>query len=540
MLNCTALTYAQKAATTDDKGRVPGVKETDHAGADETPTPPGGPPPDVRATDDVEVAKNAGVGSDLAYASRSVVEVGGVLAFTHQSKTTEFRLSPSVGYFFIDNLELTLFPELVITRIARDGDEAGEGAQTDWSIGAVLEPSYHMPFNDRLFAFAGLGVGLNYAEDEPTLLAELAAHAGADFFLVDEGPGQSGSSLTCVARGLRELGIPAQRIVFLPSYSCDGTDFVNEAARATWAQHAHFSSDFDAAWLKRVVPGAELCDLSAGSWRSWLGHQAWGMSCIPRHERRKFVAKVGGQDTLMLRFAGFGEHGERVRARAELLQQSGVTPRTYKLQHGMLVLQHLPGRQLTRGAVTAELLRTVATYLAFRREKLGGAELAAIEPLVEMARFNITQALGSPACRPLSSLASRASSVAVSATVVDGHLLPQEWLTTAAGLKKLDAFDHGDDHFYPGPCDIAWDVAGAGAELGLSTANRRGLASLYARAASDASIQLRLPFFEIAYLAHRVGYMTSVAKESPAGVEQSALRDRYTNALAARLAEHAR
>ncbi len=113
----------------------------------------------------VEVAKNTGVGSDLAYASRSVVEVGGVLAFRHQSKTTNFRLSPSVGYFFIDNLELTLFPELVITRIAADGDEAGEGAQTDWSVGVVLEPSYHMPFNDRLFAFAALGVGLNFAED---------------------------------------------------------------------------------------------------------------------------------------------------------------------------------------------------------------------------------------------------------------------------------------------------------------------------------------------------------------------------------------
>lgn len=160
-LSCAALTYAQEQ-TSDDDGS-PNIKETDHADADETPTPPGGSS-DVQAPDEVEVARNAGVGSDLAYASRSVVEMGGVLALRHQSETTVFRISPSIGYFFVDNVELTLFPEFIITRLGGD-DTGGEGAQTDWSIGAVLEPSYHMPFSDRLFAFAGLGVGLNYAED---------------------------------------------------------------------------------------------------------------------------------------------------------------------------------------------------------------------------------------------------------------------------------------------------------------------------------------------------------------------------------------
>ena len=161
---CASSIYAQPNPK-DDKDRVPDVKETDHAGDEKAPTPPGGPPPDVRVPEEVEVAKNAGVGSDLAYASQSVVEVGGVLALRHQSETTLFRVSPSIGYFFIDNVELTLFPELIITRIAADDSAGGEGAQTDFSVGAVLEPSYHLPLNDRLFAFAGLGVGLNYAED---------------------------------------------------------------------------------------------------------------------------------------------------------------------------------------------------------------------------------------------------------------------------------------------------------------------------------------------------------------------------------------
>lgn len=182
VLSCATLTYAQKDDKTDDKGSLPDVKEVDHAGGDETPTPPGGPPPNARAPEEVEVAKNAGVGSDLAYASKSVVEVGGALALRHQSKTTLFRVSPSIGYFFVDNLELTLFPEVTVTHIAADGDEAGEGAQTDWTIGVVLEPSYHLPFNDRLFAFAGLGVGLNFAED-PTVDLLFRPRLGLDILV---------------------------------------------------------------------------------------------------------------------------------------------------------------------------------------------------------------------------------------------------------------------------------------------------------------------------------------------------------------------
>jgi hypothetical protein len=164
VLSCPGLSYAQNGAKPDDKSNLPDVKQTDHAGPNDTPTPPGGPPPKVHVPDEVEVAKNAGVGSDLAYATRSVVEVGGILAFRHESDTTMFRLAPSIGYFFVDNLELTLFPELTITHIGGDGGD-GEGGQTDWTVGAVLEPSYHLPFNDRLLGFVGLGVGLNFAED---------------------------------------------------------------------------------------------------------------------------------------------------------------------------------------------------------------------------------------------------------------------------------------------------------------------------------------------------------------------------------------
>lgn len=106
------------------------------------------------------VATGAGVGSDIAYASRGVVELGGTLSLTHQSQTTTIRLAPSIGYFFVDNLELTLFPELLILNI--DGEDDDE---TDVSVGGTLEPSYHVPFNDRLLGFVGMGLGVRYSDD---------------------------------------------------------------------------------------------------------------------------------------------------------------------------------------------------------------------------------------------------------------------------------------------------------------------------------------------------------------------------------------
>src|SRR3954453_11612355 len=57
--------------------------------------------PDIAqvAPSSVSVATEAGAGSELGYANKSVVELGGTLAFTHASKTNTFRIAPFIGYF---------------------------------------------------------------------------------------------------------------------------------------------------------------------------------------------------------------------------------------------------------------------------------------------------------------------------------------------------------------------------------------------------------------------------------------------------------
>lgn len=375
---------------------------------------------------------------------------------------------------------------------------------------------------------------------DAALQAELQAKTEACFFIVDEGPGLSGSSLTCAALALRKLGVARSRIVFLPSYGCDGSHFVNETAKQVWQEHAHFVAHFELGWLDRAAQGAELRDLSAGAWRGELGAEAENIACHPHHERRKYLALQPDGRRSILRFAGFGAHGRRVLERAQLLEPSGVTPRVLDFADGMLAVEHIPAKISAAPPVSAGLSDRLGEYLAFRRTRLATATSADLDALVEMAHRNIGEALGTHAMERVAELAQRARASAGSAIITDGRLLPHEWLKSPTGLKKVDAFDHGDDHFYPGPCDIAWDLAGAITELGLDASARKTLLSRYASAAGDPRVAERLPFFELAYLAHRLGYVTMAARTLATTKDERRFRQlerRYRHALRQRLKE---
>ena len=78
--------------------------------------------------------------------------------------------------------------------------------------------------------------------------------------------------------------------------------------------------------------------------------------------------------------------------------------------------------------------------------------------------------------------------------------------------------------------DIAWDVAGFGAEFGLPD---KVLAD-WASSLGDPGLPIRLPFYRVAYLAFRLGYTTLAAEtlgHSPDGLRMGRLADRYRLAL---------
>lgn len=113
-------------------------------------------------------------------------------------------------------------------------------------------------------------------------------------------------------------------------------------------------------------------------------------------------------------------------------------------------------------------------------------------------------------------------------------MLPHEWLRARDGrLVKVDGVTHGDDHFLPGPTDIAWDLAGIIVEWNLgSDARERLLAEYRARSGDDA--RARIDGYVLAYTLFRLGYVKMAAGAMRGSDEEARLlRDyqRYRSAL---------
>lgn len=118
--------------------------------SDNDPTPPAAKPQGPNAG----ITKQAGVGGTQAYGRAGVLELGGAIGFTAAEDYAQFRATPSIGWFFADNLQLSFLLGINYTSIS-DGDV--ESSATAFS--GVIEPSYHLPFSDTVFGFLGIGAG---------------------------------------------------------------------------------------------------------------------------------------------------------------------------------------------------------------------------------------------------------------------------------------------------------------------------------------------------------------------------------------------
>jgi hypothetical protein len=90
--------------------------------------------------------------------------------------------------------------------------------------------------------------------------------------------------------------------------------------------------------------------------------------------------------------------------------------------------------------------------------------------------------------------------------LVDGRMQPYEWIFQENGtLLKVDGTTHGDDHFFPGPTDIAWDLAGTIVEWNLDENATDFFLDSYLHATGD-NARHRIAAFVLAYLTFRMAY----------------------------------
>ena len=130
------------------------------------------------------VTQQAGVGGTQAYGRAGVLELGGSAGFSAASNFSRYELSPSIGLFVVDNLELSLLTGFNYFTIGDTTNTAGQPVEgmSATEVKALIEPSFHLPFSDVAFGFLGLGAGLNYITGADVGFA-LQPRLGANFLI---------------------------------------------------------------------------------------------------------------------------------------------------------------------------------------------------------------------------------------------------------------------------------------------------------------------------------------------------------------------
>jgi hypothetical protein len=349
------------------------------------------------------------------------------------------------------------------------------------------------------------------AEQERWIVEQLAR--SSDFLIVDEGPGRSGSTFLSVAEALLQSGVPQDRITAIGSREFDPESLCAEDAPMRWrrvrfvATMPSVSSRFQ-----------NFAYLGGGYWRvhSFDDEKDWPESWT-QMERLKFLSP---DDHHFFKFEGMGPLGSEVRERAFILAEAALSPAVSDAGDGFLSYQKIEGRNLRKRDVSPSVLEQIAHYCSFRASNFKQPPSVNTE-LANMLAFNVQQEFG----RELK--IDQGLLVSANPVLVDGRMQPFEWISSSQGkFLKTDAISHGDNHFFPGPCDIVWDLAGAIVEWDLSLEAAEFLLRRF-KQLSGIDASQKVEAYKLAYCVFRLGFCKMAASTVLGSREELRLENAY-------------
>ena len=343
--------------------------------------------------------------------------------------------------------------------------------------------------------------------------------------IVDEGPGLSGSSFAAAGRAVTQA-MGRDAIVFLPTHAGEPGIAADTKDRALWHNARKIVMDrtlFDdgpfarANWFADIIgPALHVTDVSGGRWRNALGiNEAVWPPCDPMQERIKLRIQTA-QGNYLLKFSGLTPLTEQVFAQARDFASRGFGLMPLAERHGMTLWPWCEGARPLLRQDKAQIIAMLADMLAFRAARwTSGPSGASVHDLYEMARANLTEALGEAVAAPLAMWSPHLDAIAAEAEPVriDGKLDCHEFLALPQGnIVKTDALDHHAAHDLIGCQDIYWDVAGATIEWTLSRSETEFICDRIDRTCNFARRRQGLGFYLIVYTAFRLGAATMSAE----------------------------
>jgi len=345
-------------------------------------------------------------------------------------------------------------------------------------------------------------------------LRRIDENNGAQFLIVDEGPGRSGSTFLSVAEALVRAGVPGQRITILGSRELDLTSLCADNAINRWREFGFLAT---APSVNQRF--ADCTYVGGGEWRQSLlaAGEPWPASWT-QMERLKFISP---DRRTLYKFEGMGPIGAEVRDRAFRLAQAGFAPQVRGAGDGFLAYELANGTRPRAQDMTSSIVERIAEYCAFRYAEFGVHSSAQEAQMREMLEFNVAQEFGIQVTVPAESFCAKRP------VISDGRMTPHEWILNDSGkLIKTDGVDHGDNHFFPGPCDIAWDLAGVAVEWQLGAEACDFLTEQFRRR-SGVDVSSCLAPYKLAYSVFRLGFCKMAISTVKGSAEEERLADAY-------------
>ena len=351
-----------------------------------------------------------------------------------------------------------------------------------------------------------------FSPEQEHWIAEQALQS-AQFLVVDEGPGRSGSTFLSVVEALGWLGIPRSRITMVGSRGFDPEELCAENAAQRWRGLNYIPT----------APGIstrflDFPYIGGGDWRMYFcgGEEGWPESWT-QMERLKFLSPDRRQ---FFKFEGMGPLGREVRERAFLLAREGFSPAVCDAGDGFLSYTAIGGKCLGKDDVSPSLLEQIARYCSFRASEFTSAATHNSE-LGQMLEFNVQQEFRRDLKLEPGQLTGKTLLLA------DGRMQPYEWIASTEGkVLKTDAISHGDNHFFPGPCDIAWDLAGTAVEWDLDTQATEFLLRKFHQF-SGVPISQQFQDYMLAYCVFRLGFCKMATSTVAGSREECRLESAY-------------
>src|SRR4029077_18548579 len=341
-----------------------------------------------------------------------------------------------------------------------------------------------------------------------TQVIQCGVASGAVFLIVDEGPGLSGSSFLSVAEALEEAGVLRGRITLLCGHEPNVDALCSANAAQRWRR-------FNCVPISDEGRKPERADvfIGAGQWRGQLcsSESAWPGSWS-NMERLKYVSSAEKTERRLFKFAGLGHYGDPVLEREEQVAMGGFGPLPRRERDGFVSCPWLDGRPMVADDLSPAVIARLAEYCAFRADVFGLAE-GDLGPLQQMTEHNLAE-LGFDL--PVALKFERP-------VIADGRMQPHEWILTSTDkMLKTDSGSHGDDHYYPGPTDIAWDLAGAMVEWRMNAEQAGEFLDLYRHGSGD-NASARIADFLRAYTVFRCAFCKMAASALQGTAEQARL-----------------